>query len=431
MAHPITSILPAGLCCLWMAGALSPMPTQAAGVFPTTQPNGFGATLPGQPNGFGSTLPGQPAGFTESPTPESGGDLAASLLQGLKLAATFSSYYNSNISPNQNVAANTAKDDFILSLGGNVNYLSRASDFTFGGNYRGNYNQYFNHPDLSGYSQGGGLVANYNGGRWNVSGTLGMSIDRGNNSNYSSNFVEQTTVTSSLTARYLLSPKTTLQGTFNQYFTSATGGYSDTSSLSCDVSALWKYSPLTELGPGIRYSYRSGSTQIGRTSIGPTLNVNYKLSQKVALTSRVGVDFSSYDNGTSADPTISASLGLTYQASKLWGMDLSLYRDTQADPSIAGAYTELTSLRLGYHHKILRALWNVGTSYQMNSSIMPGGPSGALPKRDYFSMDTSLAMLTFANTTTANVFLQFNDQSGGNTKSWNSIQTGFSLSRSF
>lgn len=441
--RPITRVLPATMGCLWLAGAMSPVPCRAAGVFPNTQSDGFGTTLPGQPSGFGTAPPGQPSGFgtalpgqaggsAEASATDSGSELGQFLLQGLKVAGSFSSYYNSNISPSQNVVANTTKDDFILGLGGSLNYLSKASDFTFGGSYRGNYNEYFNHPNLSGYSQGGGLLANYHGGRWTISGACGVSLDRGNNSNYSSNFVQQTTFSSSLTARYQLSPKTSLLGSFSQYATSATGGYSDTSSMTFDVSALWKYSPLTEIGPGVRYTYSTGSTQLGRSSIGPTFNLNYKLSQKVSLTSRVGMDFASYDNGATANPTISASLGLNYQASKLWGMDFTLYRDTQADPTVPGAYTGLTSARLGYHHKILRAMWNAGVSYQLNSTVFPGSSSNnGYPDRKYLSCDTSLSLLTFSNTTAASVFLQFNDQSGGSQPSWNSVQAGFSLSRSF
>ena len=476
MVHPIASVLPAGLGCLWVAAALSQAPAHAAGVLTPGQPTGFGSPLPGQPTGFGPSLPGQPSGYDSSLPGQSSGfgttqpgqpsgfgtqpgqpggsgttasgesgesaqptsdenpvsDLGSTLLKGLKLSGSLASYYNSNLSPYPIPGNNSAKDDFIASLGGTANYLSKASDFTFGASYRGNYNEYFNHSDFSGYSQGGSVVANYNGGRFSISGSLGASLDRGNNVNYSSAFVEQTTWSSNLTARYRLSPKTSLQADFSQVNTSATGNYSDTSSLSLDASALWRYSPLTEFGPGIRYTYRSGSTQIGRSSIGPIVSFNYRLSEKVALNSRVGVDFASYDNGGSANPTVSASVGLNYQASRLWGMDFTLYRDTQADPFTAGAYTELTSLRLGYHRKILRALWNLGVSYQTNSAVAAGNSSAVnYPTRDYFSADTSLSMLIFANTTTASVFLQFNDQNNGSAGSWNSVLTGVSLSRSF
>ncbi|MCX6879870.1 MAG: hypothetical protein NTW21_39610 [Verrucomicrobia bacterium] len=393
--------------------------------------------LPADPGEIAAVLPGTPSGFadTSSAVPL-WSEVGGTLLDGFTFSTTFSSTYNSNVSASQRTTDDSAKDDFILALGGSAGYLSKSSGLTFGGNYHGYYDQYFNHSDYSGYSQGGGLVANYAGGRFSVSADLGIDLGRGSNTNYSSNFVEQTRVNTGLTARYQLSPKTSLQGNFGQNFTTASGGrYSDTTSYDLGVSALWRYSALTEFGPGLRYTYRSGSsqTQTGRTSIGPTVNVNYKLTSKVALNSQLGMDFSSYDNGGSADPTVSANIGLNYQASELWGMNLSLYRDTQADTSRVGGFTQLTSLRVGYHRKVRRAMWNLGVGYQANSYEMPGNAAGGTrPDQDNFNIDTSLSMPVFGNTCNARVFIGYRDQSGGSARnSWDSVQGGFSLSRSF
>jgi hypothetical protein len=424
-------IVPAAVVWLCLGSAMAPLSARAAGVFLPGAPSGFTTALPAAPpSGFGTTTG---AGADNVTGDLSDGGIGALLLDGLSMNANFSGIYNSNVAANQTTTDSGPKDDFILSLGGNLNYLSKSSALTFGGNYRGNYNQYFNHSEYSGYTQGGSLVANYEGARLSVSGMVSMSIDRGSNSNYSSAFVEQTSINTQLSARYRISPKTSLAGSFGQHFTTASGNYSDTTSYDFNLSALWRYSALTEFGPGIRYSYDTGSTQLGRSSIGPTLTVNYKLSQKVALNSRIGVDFASYDNGGSADPSMSASIGLNYQASQLWGLNLSLYRDTQADPNYAGDFTEVTSLHVGYHRNIRRATWNVGTTYQTNTSTNSGSSGGGgRPDQDYFSFDTSLGMPLFSNSTYASVFLQFNEQSGsGNTNSWNSFQAGFSLSRSF
>jgi hypothetical protein len=405
----------------WLAAATRTV--QAAGVI-----------LPTEPNGFNTMQPGAPSGLAYSPPDDSsGGGWVSDLLDGLSLSTMFSGNYNSNVAANQTTTG-TAKDDYILGLGCNLNYLSHASTLTFGGNYRGNYNQYFNHKDYSGYSQGGGVVANYDGGKYTVSANAGFDIDKGSNSNYSSSFVQRTSIHSGLTARYLLSPKTSLLGTFGQSSSSASGGnYSDTSSYDLSASGLWKYSALTEFGPGLRYAYRTGSTQTGRTSIGPTINVNYKLAKKVALTSRLGMDFSRYDNGTSADPTFSASIGLNYQASKLWGMNMSYYRDTQADTSLAGGYTQISSLQLGCYRKVRRATLNLGLGYQTNSYDSPGNATGgARPDQNNFNINTSLSMPVFSNTCNASVFLSYRDQRGGSSvNSYDSIQTGFSISRSF
>jgi hypothetical protein len=386
------------------------------------------------PGGLSYGLPSAPSGFAAGPTglsPWSG--LGSDLLDGLSLNTTLSGSYNSNMSGNQGVVNGEAKDDYIFGLGGDVSYLSRTSALTFGGNYRGNYNQYLNHPDYTGYSQGGGVVVNYKGGRFTIAANAGMDIQRGNNSNYSSSFVEQTSIRSGVTVNYQLSPKTSLRGNFNQNFTTATGGgYSDTSFYDFGLSAMWKYSALTEFGPGIRYAYRTGgSSQSGRTSIGPTLNVNYKLSSKVALNSRVGMDFSSYDSGATADPTFSASIGLNYRASDLWGMNLSLYRDTQADTSLAGGFTQLSSLQIGYYRKLRQATWNLSAGYQLNSYERPG-LSAQIPEQSNFTLNTSLSMPVFSNTCSASVFVGYRAQDSGTTaRSWDSVQTGFSISRKF
>ncbi len=378
--------------------------------------------LPAAPSGF-SPLPGAPGGLAGIP--------AGNIFDGLSASTSLSGTYDSNVTQSPGDSVSPVTDDFILSLGGSVNYLSKASEWTFGGNYRGSYNQYFSQTDFSGYSHGGGVVANYEGGRFAATVTAGFDFDQGSNRNYSSAFVERTNYNFGGTARYRLSAKTSLQGNVGQSYSTASGGnFDDTESFDAGISALWRYSPLTELGPGLRYTYRSGSSQTGRSSIGPTLNVNYKLSTKVALTSRVGMDFASYDDGGSADPTVSASIGLNYEASKLWGMNFSLFRDTQADPSVAGAFTEITSLRLGYHRKVRRATLNLGLGYDANRLENPGAAASG-SDRDFFTIDGSLGMAVFSNTSFASIFIRYGDQSSSGSGSYDSVQAGVSISRSF
>lgn len=386
--------------------------------------------IPTTPSGF-STPTQIASGFPTAGSTFTTGEVGEKILRGFTVSTTFSGTYDSNVTQSPGGSVAPIKDDFIMSFGGVVSYLSKASDVTFGGTYRGMYNQYLSETDFSGYNQGASGVVNYKGGRLTAALTMGVDYDEGSNRNYASAFVKQTSVNTGLTANYRLSRKTSLQGNFGYAFTSASGGnFSDTESFDLGASALWKYSPLTEIGPGIRYTYRSGSSQTGRSSIGPTVNLNYKLSSKVALNSRLGVDFASYKDGGSADPTFSASIGLNYQASKLWGMNLTYFRDTQADPSVAGSFTQVSSLRVGYHRKIRRAMLNLGVGYDMNSLQGPnGGSSGA--DRKYFTTDASLGMAILSNTTFANIFLRYADQSGEAANSWDSVQMGFGISRSF
>jgi len=444
------------------------------------------------------------AALANSPLASAFGDSAAA---GFTLNTTLSGTYDSNILKAQAQPSTKSKGDFFGGLGGDLKYLSKPGAFTYGGDYRGRYDEYVSHSNFSGYSQGAGLLANYKRDRFTLSATAGIDENRGSPQNYSSNstfggtsssslnqnynqtnfnrlnrsasllgnyegghlslsanigydfdrqsnnyssarntsVLETSALNTGLSARYQVSSKTSLTGNFNERTSTTTSGnYGDTSSYTVGTSALWKYSPLTEIGPGVHYMYDTntasssyGGSKIGRTSLGPTLNLNYKLDVKVSLTSQVGLDFSHYDNGQSADPTISGSLGLNYQASTLWGMNLAFARNVQADPTNVGAFYQNNSLRLGCNRKLLRSTLSLGASYQASSSIVPAGVRNSRPNSDILSLDTSLSIPLFADKGSASVFVRYNDQTGVNSSygsignSWNSFQTGFTLSYHF
>ena len=387
-------------------------------------------TLPGN---SAYTFNGQPTGFDNAAVFLPPGNSNGELLKGFNASVNLTGTYNSNITQATGTPADPISGDFILGFGGTVSYLSTARFWTFGGNYSASYNQYLDNTNFSGFNQSAGLVANYKGSKLTATLNTGFSAGQGANRNFASSTVVDTiTINSNLSARYAYSAKTSITANAGYGFTTASGGnFDDTSNLSLGMAALWKYSALTEFGPGIRYTANFGGSS-ERTSIGPTLNVNYTLSSKVSLNSRVGLDFTSFSNGGSSDPTTSALIGLNYNPSRLWGMDLSLFRDSRADASASGAFTQVTALRLGYTRKIRRASLNLGVSYEVstteNSSSVAGG---GRPDRDFFSLDASLGMAIFRNTTQASIFYRYSDQSAGATESFDSSQLGFSLSRSF
>jgi hypothetical protein len=390
----------------------------------TTGSGAFGASpdaWDGGFSGFASGL-GMPPGV--------GGRLA----DGLSLAATLSGTYDTNPGQGYGRSSGSSGDsggDFFTSLGGSASYRSKSAVWTYGLSYNGSYSYFLSESNLNGYNQGGGGSLNYESGPLNAGLNFGITLGSGANRYYAS-VVDQVSYNYGLNARYRLSGKTSLSGNVSQSFTQASGGqYSDTGSSSASLSALWRYSARTEFGPGIRYSRQSGSQQsYDRTTIGPMMTVNYTLTRKVSLNARAGLDFADYGSAGSGGTGLSASIGANYQATKLWGMNLSLNRDARASYT-GGGFEEVTGLRLGYHRKIQRAAWTVGTSWESTTSANPEGVASGRPDRDYLSLDTALAMPIFADTCSGSVFLRYTDQSGGGTETWDSLQAGFSISRSF
>ena len=377
------------------------------------------AGFPDRSYGFSGMPPGVPMG----------GTFADGALRGLSLSASLSGSYDSNPSQGYGAAGQSNDGDFSLSLGGNMAYRSTAARWTFGANYSGNYNQYFSESDYGGYNQRAGAAAYYDGG--NLSATLSLGLNFGSGANrYYQAVVDEMSVSYNLSASYKLGPKATLNGYVSSNLTSASGGNSgDTDALSCGLTGFWNYSPRLSFGPGVRFTASDGDYQGGgRTSIGPTLNANYTVSERISLSSSVGMDFVDYENAPDPDSTWSGSLSANYRASDLWGLSLSLSRGVSPNPTNAGGFNESNSLRLGYNRKIRRASWTCGMSYETQDSET----AAAGQDRTFWSFDTSLGMPIFADQVMGSIFFRYRDDgtsfAGRDT---DSFSTGFSLSYSF
>lgn len=401
------------------------LPADAATLNPKSSLDYFSSGLPS---------PGPPSGFSNTPAASSlGSVLDGDLLDGFSLSTTLSGTYDSNPSQGYATPGSTGGGDFFTTLGGGLGYRSTPSDWTFGADYNGSYSEYIEQSELGGYNQSSAAMVAYEVGPLSASLNVGLNFGSGANRYYAA-VVDQLSVNYGLSARYRISPKTSLTSSLAQTLTSASGGNSsDTSSFSLNTSALWRYSALTEFGPGVRYTSDTGES--GRTSIGPTLNMNYKLAKKVSMTSQVGMEFAQYQDGGSSDPSLTSSIGLNYKASRLWGMNLSLFRGTQANPTTEGGFNEITSLSLGYTRKIRRASLNLGLSYETNAAQTTGNGATARPDTSYPNYNSSLSMPLFANKATGSVFFNYRGQSGTatttTTGNGDSAQTGFRLGWSF
>ncbi len=381
--------------------------------------------LPAGAQDFAQDLPAAPTGFA--------GALAMpgeSILDGFSASVNLSGTYDSNVTLGGGRGLGAEEDDFILSAGTNLAYRSQGRDWVFGGSYRASYDEYLSRSSLSGFNHGAGFVAGFDGPKLKLMYNLGISFDRGANRYYSS-FVERTNYSHGLTASYRISPKTSLSAGLSYSDTRADGGsFADTESFSANLAAMWQATPLIQVGPGIRYSLTTGSRHPDRETLGPTLNASYRLTSKVSLSSTVGMDFVSYDGGSYDDTALSASLAANYRASALWGMSLSIHRGTQADPRAAGAFNEVTSVRLGYNRRIRRLSLNLGASYEHNDLENRAGAAGGFGDRNYWSLDSSLGMPIFGDSASASIFAGYRESTGGQ-DTWDGYQTGFNISYSF
>jgi len=380
------------------------------------------------------TLPSAPSGFSGigSATPTFRRDIAATKPLTVDLSVLGS--YDSNIFESSGEAGsqNGKEQDFIISLGADLRYRTGYKNWRIEGRYRPGYEAYTSNSNLSGLTHAADVATAYQGGKLVAVAQVGFAMNRGANRFYA-DFIEQTRYFYRLSADYEISPKTTLSSYLDQSWTEVEeSAFDDTSSFDTGLAALWKLSPLTQIGPGIRYTVRAGDDREDRTTFGPTLNLNYKLTTKVSLTSRVGLDFVDYEDSGSGDSTVSAAINLNYQANVLWGMKFSLYRDTEADPSRAGSYNEITSARIAYHRNIRRASVELGFGYEMSSYDESLEIANAREDRDFLTLDASISHPLFKGSSEGTLFIKYRDQSSDDTlENWDRLLFGLGLSRQF
>jgi hypothetical protein len=280
-----------------------------------------------------------------------------------------------------------------------------------------------------------GLNGGYVSGRAKLLFNAGYASTGGVN-RFVGDFLEQTSVSSRLTGDYTISPKTSFELSLRQNSNGIeTQGFADTSSTTFLVAGLWKATPLVRLGPGFRYGIRTaevgGAIQDQEFTVaGPALRLDYKLSTKVNLISNVGLGFADTPSGD--DELLNFRVGLNYRASLLWGLNLSMIRDTQATLFAGGGFDQITSYRFGYTRKIRSARLNLGMSYEDR------GPQGVTQVvagfRDssFLNYTASLGLPILGDAVDLSLNLAWRDfDTADTTQSWNGLQSGLSLAWSF
>lgn len=363
-------------------------------------------------------LPSVPSGFSRASAIYNAPSLEGK--QGLAIAATLAAAYDSNVTQGSDSSDN-AESDFILSPGFNASYVTRGEHLIFGALAGGTYDEYAEVSDYSGLSYDLLGFAAYQRGP--IVATLSSGIDSSQGTNrYYGDFVEQTNFTNQLLARYRISPKTSLVGSLGHTTRVVeTDGYNDTTSFNASLAGLWSATPLLDFGPGFRYGLRTSENQNDLSTLGPNFNLNYQLSTKVTLRSTMGLDFVDGGEDTS-DSLVNWSLRLNYRASALWGMNLSLLRDTNANPTSEAGLDEITLYRVGYVRKIRRATLNLGAGFE--SRTKEGG-SSSNQDFDYLTLDSGVSMPVFGDSGEVTVSLRYrNLQSDDSDQSWDGLQTG-------
>jgi hypothetical protein len=277
------------------------------------------------------------------------------------------------------------------------------------------------------YSASAGL--GYDGGRWKLDSILRHGYSEGVNRYFAAPVAERVTGFG-INAGFEISPRTTLQAAWASSRSDRDTQGGDTESHELSATALWEYSSLLSLGPGIRISRQTGQMQGDRDAFGPQIAATYRLSSKISVNGRLGFDFVEYD-GAAADSFLSASIGANYRMNALWGFNLSLVRDAQADGMAGAAFRETTAFRIGVNRNIRRVQAGLGIGYERSSSVAAAG-AAAPQDSDFLICDLSLRFPVSGERLTGTVFARVQRSASDDiSRDWSGYQTGVTLNYNF
>ncbi|MCW1887308.1 hypothetical protein OKA04_21400 [Luteolibacter flavescens] len=358
------------------------------------------------------------------------------MLRGFKLGLTASAVFDSNV--DSGLGGSKNESDLIFTVGPTFTYRAEGGLWSLGASGGLSYASYLDNSDLGGLGYNLGVNFGYSPSRLDLKGSFGTSLTAGNNRNYGG-YSETVNYNTAFSASYKWSAKTSFDARFSYRWTdpgdvvSAVGNsFGGTQATTFDLSAMWQATPLIRVGPGVGWSWESGDNQVDRETVGPILRLQYQLARKISLDSTFGMDFVDYaGSGGGDDTAFSTRIGLNYQASQLWGMNLSVYQGTTADGATAGNYRETSSVNLDYHRRIRRANLALGIGYEANDQVSVTGGAVGNGVGDFLIFKASVGMPVFGQRARASTFFDWREEMEGGNGNDDGYQIGVSLSSGF
>lgn len=349
---------------------------------------------------------------------------------------SFSGYTESAYDSNPTLGAGSQRavgSDFYFIVGGEVSYQRRFGDVNLELSYYGDYQQYLRKDALSNGYHDLQVSLAFEGELASLSLALGASNGSGANAYYQSQ-VEQFIWNAGLEGSYEISSLTSLRGAYEYSERNASARFAggaianDNTSQTLSLDALWHYSPLLKIGPGLRLAERSGAGVDRLWTLGPSVNVDYRLSTLVSLNATAAVNWGNYSEGGSSGAFLSSGVGLRWHPTDFWTFDLGVDRDIRASTTFAGGFVETFSGKLGAQRRVGRHTLRMGLSYHQIERA--AGSRVATGDRDYFTIDLSVARTVFKDSELS-LFANYRSLSAEGNDSEDSIVAGISLNHNF
>ncbi len=240
--------------------------------------------------------------------------------EGFRFGIGLAEIYTSNLL----LSSDNPEQSFRTQVGPSVSYRSASegtAPFSLLTSYSPSFNFYHGNSSLNEVSHAFDGRLLYNSAKSSVSAGARYTQERAAN-RFTQGFTETKSLGITSDLKYSISPKTSLNT--NLSYTSSDLGVSTASgsnTFSILSGASWQITPLTRIGPSIRYATSESSFGVTRDSVSYLGTLDYELSTKTSFSSTFGVEqvsSSRFEDQTNPTGTIS----LKYRPTENWAIDL-------------------------------------------------------------------------------------------------------------
>jgi hypothetical protein len=240
--------------------------------------------------------------------------------------------------------------------------------------------------------------------------------------------VQQINVNMNQGIRYRLSPRTSLDAGLSYNLAELSGAVADKrDNFAGRISGVWTFSPLLEIGAGIRLSEQETNLGFTRSSYGPTVLANYRISRLFTLRSDMSIEYATL-NDNEKQTGVDATLGMSYNPSALWGLSLDYRRSNQPLLANNSSFQVLDGIRLGVRRNLIRTSLNLGVAYEQSAIENTTGTTSF--GNEFMSIDGSISRVLYKDVVHGSVYFRYADQTGA-FQTWDSKQLGFSITYLF
>jgi hypothetical protein len=319
--------------------------------------------------------------------------------------------YNSNFF----LTENDPESELSLNLSPSLNYTTDPEGgaiWTFSANYQPTFRAFLDNSDLNDFDQSGNVQLDFQGARTTASIFASYSELSGTD-RLTGNFTSGSLFAVGIQASREIAARTSVNGgvSYGQSDYSS-GGNEGSTSIGTSLGVLWRASDRTSVGSSMRYSRSESDNTGSRDSWALLGELRYRVGERIWLSASLGPQFSSNSDSDDNSVSVSGDISSRYVINERWSWISSLRTATVPSPRDQGYIVNNYGLSTSLEHQLLRATVTGGIEFNFSEYEAVGTTLAARDNEENLSLFLTYSRSLFSDRISANTSVRYATNSG-------------------